>query len=230
MSDTVSFKEQKEILAGLVVSGFIRSTTKGTMLPIELINECTTFYFVLNDEWDQSKINPSILTINEGKNDIRCGIWNSPGGLPMPFGTITVGKGDIQSWKIKVVETSDVHHEHAFINEQFVFLGICEASKAIELKDDPTDKPFTYYGCGYSSVQNLVIAGPGNASKEYGIEWKKDDIVEMILDMTGHQYGTLSYKVNKEDQGIAWGDIDINKEYCMALMIQQHATIRILCE
>ena len=213
-----------------MVNGYIRESDQEMLFPSELIQECFSFYFILNDEWDYNKINPAVLTINKETNEIKCGIWNSPRGLPMPFGSITVGKGDIQSWKIRVIELSDISQEHAFIHKEFVFLGICEVSAAIKLKDDPEDKPFTYYGCGYASVHNLVVSGPENKSKEYGIEWKDGDIIEMILDMTHSEYGVLSYKVNGEDQGIAWDDIDLSEEYCMALMVQQHTTVKIMCE
>ena len=67
---------------------------------------------------------------------------------------------------------------------------------------------------------------------KYGIIYKDNDIIEMILDCSIGRIGnaTLRYKVNDVDQGIAFDNIKQNKSlsYKMAVDIYQGCSVKLL--
>ena len=51
---------------------------------------------------------------------------------------------------------------------------------------------------------------------------KKVTMVTILLDMrfhAGHQKARLSFRLNDQDCGVAFDDIDINKEYCLGMSL-----------
>ena len=70
--------------------------------------------------------------------------------------------------------------------------------------------------CAYGSDGNIYDYISRDCD-EYGVKWKENDIIEMIVDT---QEETLSYMVNGEDQGIAMEELDFEeKTYHMAVAL-----------
>ena len=100
-----------------------------------------------------------------------------------------------------------------------VLFGIVEQSKAT--RDIPQDDYFCEPG-GYCKGYGYYdtgekFDGAGDISREhYGTSWRRGSDIEMTLDMN-NKYGQLSFKMDGEDQGIAFAGLDVNKSYCMAV-------------
>ena len=52
----------------------------------------------------------------------------------------------------------------------------------------------------------------------------------MTLDMTGGEFGVLSYKMNDKDLGPAFDKIDMNGEYRMAVSIFHDDNLQLILE
>ena len=109
----------------LAVYGFIRTCFD---IPEELKEICLAFYLILSDKWDKENSHPefeftddNILRVQENNTKV---IWRNA------FGSSIVSKGDIQTWKIKLI--GDVG--------PYVLFGIVEQSKAT--RDVPDDEYF----------------------------------------------------------------------------------------
>ena len=60
------------------------------------------------------------------------------------------------------------------------------------------------------------------------LDFIKDDIIIMTLDMTGDEYGTLSYTINDTNYGIAFNQIDLNIKYHLVVSLDNEHKIQLL--
>ena len=208
----------------LCVYGFIRRYYNLRRLPAELIQLCLSMYSVKRDAWDPDKTDIDIVFCDEDFNILQMDEdawyqWRNA------FGSLVIGKGDYQTWKIEIM--GPVQRER--VNRSIMF-GIMSLD---QFKLNKTIKSKVYFsGPKYNGYSFNAYDGRKchkGISHKYGSEWYRGDIIEMTLDMSDeNSKGKLSFKVNNIDQGVAFG-VDKNKQYCMALAVHYVDKIRLFC-
>ena len=196
-------------MAELCVYGFIRKHCVTQDLPQELMNLCFLMYFMALDEWDPKIVENGVIIHKEERVALTA---DSEQGLPgwiAVFGTIIVGRGYVETWKLKRYRLKQKHRH--------IIIGIISNDK----KED-CGVFFATESTGYGMhLDGKLISG---SSELYDIDYcdknDADDItIAMTLDMTGDEYGTLSYSFDGMDAGIAFRRIDLNTKFCLAVSI-----------
>ena len=192
---------RSKALQELAVYGFIRMHLD---IPDELKEICLAFYLILFDEWDKEKSHSEFKFTDDNilyvQGNIKLGKWRNA------FGSLIVSKGNIQTWKIKLI--GDVGLT--------VFFGIVGQNKATRAIPDNQYfcQPGSYCkGYGYYDTGEKF---DGGGYGQYGQSWHVGCSIAMTLDMS-NKYGQLSFELDGEDQGIAFGKLDVNRSYRMAV-------------
>ena len=184
-------------------------------IPIELLKLCLKMYFVRIDSWNK-ELSKSIFAINK----LTLSLNRSATGYPNAFGNVIVRKSEIMEWKFKIPLGDHVA----------IVFGIIEADKA--RNDIQTDFCSVWgdanYGVGFYTYNGKKYSGTviqiGHDYAEYS-SIKDHDIVIMTLDLKSEK-GKLSFKTGKSNDenngilinhGVAFGDIDVDKDYRMGI-------------
>eukprot|EP01084_Bolivina_argentea_P258943 436746_1 len=196
----MSYKEEKERLADLCVSGFIRLYCITVEMPIDLQRLCFFMYLDPFDEWNIEISNKDLKFDN--KEHIVTGLrWNMWANA---FGKLIIKEGDIHCWQIKILNDKKKQREDDIRNRILLF-GIVEQNVA---RSNMTEI-FCWEkgGAGLYSFNGNKVSKEyqtQSAGDEYAKQWDKDDIITMTLDMSNEddkKYGTLSFKINETDYG-----------------------------
>ena len=198
MSDVVSIRHQQELL----VYGYVRSIDQIDNIPDELTRICLSFYRILFDTWDPKETSSDGYKINKEENSVTALM-----PYKQAFGQFFVQKGQVQDWTIRGKDPADGYLIAVF--------GITD----VENRSDGFQGYYGYDGCFFCD----------NRAKKYGKSWTSQDTLTATLDMaTNDEYGTLSFKVNGEDRGIANKTIDLNNKYCMTITIPRNCTVNMI--
>ena len=198
-----SFPDRK-LAHELTVYGFIRECCISCKMPDALIHLCFIMYFINIDTWKKA-------FSYDLSNEDRIATTNGAlGGWKKIFGSIFVKKGEIQTWKLKRVL-------HGASSYHYGIIGIMDIDKRGECDDFFAQ---TKGGCGLSVASGRICAPTGDS--DFTREPDEKETITMILDMTvttQKMNGTLSYKFNEYDCGVAFANINVNKTYCLAMSL-----------
>ena len=209
----------------LLVYGYLRlhcNYHKNNNIPTDLETLCVSIYRNLldkdikiehkTDEWRQ-EISHKHLEFLESYNTVTKSLW--PNTCFNAFGSLMIGKGEIKIWKLKL-----------FSIDPAVCIGIISADRFHPNKDklffdeETSFGIYTRNGCKYQNKE------PKKA--DYFVNCDQNDLIAMTLNMTGKEFGTLSFKKNNTDYGIAFDNIDLNKKYYIAVSILNCNVIQLL--
>eukprot|EP00483_Globobulimina_turgida_P002108 UN02110 len=198
--------------------------------------------------WNGLTLNHIIYNIKDTE------LWrsNDVSGWYNAFGTIKVRKTQIKRWNIKICERVKQPQSGKKLPADVVF-GVVESHKA-----KPHDKengfwmkPFDGFGIyGYNGkifhekAKGKMYCNPFYAGQTIGIELNMKPTPGMDVDcskikakmhlkntklvMTGG--AVVKFYVDDEDLGIAFYDLDLNKQYSLAVAFDDHAYILQLCD
>ena len=205
---SASSKLTSKELQELCVYGYIRENCIKLEMPEVLYKIFATFYVIPMDRWNNVFTEKMIIDEEQNAASLNEGSWHHA------FGTDIVKKGMLNTWKFKVTgKPISVHSDQTLA----ILIGIMEYNKISS--DLPPHFINEQHG-GYGFYTYLAdIKHNGWAGKKYGKRCIDGGIIKMTLDMTQKikKAAILSYEINGTDYGIAWDDIDINKEYCMTV-------------
>eukprot|EP01084_Bolivina_argentea_P026438 49181_1 len=229
----MSCKQNQHHLAELTVYGFIRTQcSKKQEMPTVLKEICVSMYLIIHDKWSPNTSH-SAFDINDNSNVLKVKKENNTSDWINAFGKLIVRKGEIQTWNIRIMNGNFSDHESRA--NRVVMFGI------IEMQSISHNSLNTNFFCNYDmhdihSYAYYSFDGDSfhcqKGRTDYGEKWDKDDLITMTLDMTetdNKKFGILSFKKNGIYQGIFANDIDMNREYCMALSIVYEDEIE-LCQ
>ena len=162
---------------------------------------CALFYF-LKDKWDPKYIGQDHTLSDDGYS-----ITTKGGQGSSSYGTDIAKSPGIYRWKFKIQELPKYMFSWSLV------IGVWKVKSA---NKQVTDTYFTNctqnqgeYEWGYaydiSYTQLVEKTGHYSNQRKYGLKIKIGDIVEMILDLN---LFTLRYKINDEDMGIAFENIE----------------------
>ena len=210
-----SIKTSKQESQELTVYGWIRQNCTHFQMPIDLQKLCILMYMIIMDSWDAANIDKDKFEINEETNTvtIKHHDWSHA------FGTDIIKKGMCMSWKFKLDDDPSK-------SSLAILIGIIPRKKVSKsLKPHFIDSKCGGYAF-YTHLADIKHNGWkfDNEIKSYGQKCVKGDTVKMILDLTQkeNKNGSLSYEINDKQYGIAFDDIDIEKEYCMTVEMVWH--------
>ena len=213
MSSVLSYTERKRYLAELCVTGFIR-ICGGIDIPQSLEKLCLEMYYELVDTWDATDSDQGL------KFDLENQIVIRPRGLESTWiiakGTIIIRRGEVRTWKIKVLNPI-----------QDVCFGISdiEAKTHVGYLADRLNS----LGLGLDNGLLYSVDGFNGYAKQYTRHYINiDDVISMTVDMTGDTFGTVSYEIRDEYCGIAFDKINIDKQYTMAISMAMDDKIQLL--
>jgi len=129
------------------------------------------------------------------------------------FGTEIVRRGQIRTWKMNVVKQDNFTGFHAYI-------GLCDVTKC----HSKIEGPYTEYALSMDTGNKCAGTRVGKAYAEPG---KRNQIVQMTLDMTGKK-GTLKYQIDRKNYGVAFDNIDLNKCYKLCISMEKKSSFELL--
>ena len=116
-----TWKQRREELQHLAVHGYIREKFKDPDFPNDLKQICYQFYLRVFDQWNIDRSNENLnIDVKSGIIDVK--YENTPIWVTA-FGSVDVKKGEIETWKINPLSTSDS-------GRLVLCVGIIEADKA----------------------------------------------------------------------------------------------------
>ena len=198
--------EAKKLRDELCVYGFIRVFSSSCDIPDVLKQICLSFYLIVSDLWNVELSNNKFEIDNE-QLTLKLNKESGTHGWPNAFGSLIITKGEYQIWKLKITNDRE--------SRRTVMFGVINVDSNLIHSNDfcSREDGYGYYAWNGDKFDQ-------GERDLYGVGWNEDDIITMTLDMTGEvnkKYGVVSYKVNDDDQGIAFKKLDINKRYCMAV-------------
>ena len=206
---SLEYTNKQKLQQELIVYGFIRdSHNNNDIFPMELSQICLSFYLLIKDKlviFQKIKSTTGDYLATDfsiqDDNTVKCINKTDTSGGGLINGSILVDKGNIQTWKIKIIEAElpdgkDLLMIFGIVSKEHnTKYGLRKDGRLIHVDDDLESQ---------------------SESKDYCKPFDATDTVEMILDMKSNQNnGVLSFNINGEDQGIAYDIVDINKEYFM---------------
>ena len=206
-------RSQKEALQHLTVYGYIREEYEN--LPDDLKDICFQFYLRVFDRWNIDKCNTKLdidveTGIIEAKYDDEMGFMNA-------FGSIIVKKGNIESWKIKLLIEGTYGAPT---------VGIVESYKASKDMQGPFNSDENRAGIAYEGYPpGKIYKGlNGNGGRRINDKWVYPQEITLTLNMTVNEdvdrkYGRLSMKKGGSQEMTIHDKIDLDKEYCLALCV-----------
>ena len=211
-------KATRQELGKLCVYGWVRENCIDINMPDAIQNLFVLFYVILADRWNTEIL--SGMKIDEERNSVTIkGL-----GWLKAFGTDIIKRGMLNTWQFKLGASADIDTRPGAYHDDTmaVLIGIMESDKifvddgsSFVMKDSAGSRVGGYAFYTYlADVKHDEWFG-----KAYGEKCKPGAVVTMTLDMTQkeHKNGTLSYIINNTDYAIAFDDIDIDKEYCLAV-------------
>ena len=205
---------RKKHYAELCVSGFVRmycAQSLGRHMPDDLQRLCVSMYFVLTDEWN-TKISHEQLEFDITNNIVTStvqSLWQET------FGSMVVKKGEVKTWRLKMLSDFPDAIIGIVDKEKLVLNGFDTHSWVPSID--------TRYGMLYTMASDRDLYGA-----PYGKRVRINHVIEMTLDMTGDEYGRLSYKINDIDYGVAFDEIEIERGYNLAMRIGNDCSIQML--
>ena len=206
---TVSSSLTVQSNAELCVYGFVRQYCIDCEMPDELIQLCLVMLFIPIDIWSAEFDKNENYKLNADSSIAtkKAGSWS-----PI-FGTFIVKKGDIQTWKLKRNVTTKMFDVDGVV-------GIIDIDSRVESHGYFGTGPYDSYGLSFSSGNKVSRESfKKYAKKRVGVD---QTLITMVLDMTitdNKKFGVLSFKLNDEDLGVAYDDIDIEKKFCLAMSL-----------
>ena len=210
----------------LLVYGYIKEWHKrnNIELPPNDIISAFVSWIKLLDLFDKKFCHKDIKFHPESETKFQC---KGPTSYPSAIGSMSIKRGMKQSWTFK-------------IKQNFALLGIIDeeiVQNSGNAITDFTNSTFKGYGITTNLWSCYHILGAGRVSinfRRYSNQFvkEKSSIVTMELDMTQKEseHAILKYvnhgepkenvkeiRTDKEFSNIAWNDIDINREYRMAI-------------
>ena len=201
MATSRSYTENKRYLAELSVYGFIREhyphEVGDEISWPEDLSSICLLMYFILCDEWDEDLSHPEMIIDCEQNTI-----DSPKRLVIGFfdalGTITVKKGDIKTWRIKTDST--------------IWLGVIDHETCLAI--DHNDPNF---------IKQISV----NDNELNAILCNKNDIISMILDMSGDKYGTLAFKVNDKDYQIAFNEIDLDKRYHIVAQLTVYSQVKL---
>ena len=216
-------------LAELTVYGFVRENCRnkandGTSWPDDISKLCFSMYFIVIDAWNRELPHPE-MKIDSEQNTITSPTEGPPAFIEA-VGTIQIKKGDIKTWKFKIAPSAN--------------LGVIDCEKYMKLRSmrNISDRVQDHiqWSAKVKPVYNMSFL---YSTMRSNFEIICDDNgISMTLGMTGEKYATLSFKSYvpeeyrvKNNHGVVFDDIHIDKEYYMiALTMQPSSFVKLLEE
>ena len=134
------------------------------------------------------------------------------------FGKLLIKKGMFMTWTFKL--TGDNSGQGILFETSIVLIGIMENNQiSSDIKPHFIDKRYGGYAY-YTHLADIKHNG-WNVNKCYGEKCYPGAVVKMTFDMTQkeNKHGVLSFVINNNDYGVAYDDIDIEREYCMIIQV-----------
>ena len=220
--------------AELLVYGYTRILSQywGIRTPTSVQSLCLFMYSYM-DRWNKD--------VDEGlkeglKFDLDENILiladNNTGGWLNGFGTHIIGKGMKKVWQFRICEKPS---SSSMLNAAII-IGIIDV-KLLERKERFKGN-FTNENGGYgfySSDGGRYGKLSRYQGQSYGQKWSHGSIITMQLNMMGSSsvsddaFGTIEYWVNGKHQGLAFYEIDLEKQYCLAVaMLYSNEAIQLI--
>lgn len=194
--------------------GFCRQISS-KMLPDAVIPIIIVFA-LHSDRWDPEHIG-SKLTISGINGDI---ITTKAEGYQSAYGSNNVSSGR-HLWTLKILKF--VHNSLKGDAWWRLTVGVVDASK-----ESPTELYFSLNRYEFVCVAYITRTDSDlqsqlglNSDNKYGRVCKEDDIIGIDLDMDRK---TLSFLINGENQGVAFKDVDAQKEFKLAVSLTGKGT------
>lgn len=194
--------------AELIIYGFIRIHFPNyNSIPKELQELCLLMYLVVMDEWDAEKAHANV-SIDATDNTAT---YPGTTGWKQAVGSMIIKTGEIRTWKIKITEKSNL------------LVGIAPSTQVSGFFVENADS-FAIHSQDGSKISRDEARG----GKRYSQRLKQMDIVSITLDLTDDENGTLSYKINDKDFGIAFEKLRNDISYCLVVSGFEHSQVQLL--
>lgn len=210
--------------AELLVYGYTRILSEhwGLRTPKSIQSLCLYMYSFM-DTWNinvDDKLKEGLKFNSE--HNILTLIDNNTGNWLNAFGSHIIGKGMRKIWRFRICEKTI--SSMAMLNAA-IMIGIIDETlihRKERFSGNFTDE-IGGYGF-YSSDGGRYGKLSQYQGRSYGNKWTHGSIITMQLDMTGSGigddcYATLEYWINGKHQGLAFYEIDLEKEYCLAVAL-----------
>ena len=229
MSDVVDKQWEKY---SLLIDGYVRKLSHDwdIYIPSAICSVIFEFYPKM-DKWDPELIDKEALSINDNDNTVtftssREYRWKNVFGrfrikpknyIPSNKKNDRIkGKYDIiQSWKIKIIKA-----DLEIIN---IGVVICSQINKITSAFNYTGQGFGIYVC-HKFKRGAITKKINEVNRgKMELEFKENDIVEVILLFKDNDYKNCCVGYRKDDTQIeiAFDDLDINEEYAVAVGLHQ---------
>eukprot|EP01083_Nonionella_stella_P044324 119366_1 len=217
MSSCVSEKRHRNELKKkrdeLCVFGFIRIHCTSFVFPKDLQQLCLTIYHkhqTLKDRWHQGLSHPKLYLHNKNRS-IKSKSINVYNG----FGTLAIDKGQCYSWQFQLSKKAKA------------MIGVIDIDKASPQMNGDFARVYNGGYAIYTRSGNKY--GPKDNGTGYCQFNENHTKLTMTLDLTRTE-GRLSYgpynntDASRTDRHIAFKDIDVLKNYCLAIAIMRSGT------
>ena len=220
----------------MVVYGYVRQVkiSMSIDIPDVLTGICLMFYLLVLDEWNVQLSDKHLdFDVEQRLLTLAIGLDYSAHYLNA-FGTILIGKGEKESWTFKVSNTGQAN------NTMSIAVGIIDYDKWISASDKDKVGAFAAPGKNFGIVYHgrfgrkyVSIKGDKNRGEDYGSGWRPNQSLTMILDLTDDNktgFGKISFRKEGEDMGILYDEIDLSRQYCMAISVIKKCTVQLIQE
>ena len=222
---------KKRCLAELCITGYLRDCLckeEKDKVPRDLVLLCVSMYFISPDTWN-ANIGFSELRYTTNTVIYHQSEFSKFSGFnykwPNAMGTIIVQKGEIRTWKIKIINT--------FSHYVDFYLGFMDTNRRrqiseIVLEDGCSGSPknIDLYKSLDKGYKCAGFVSYGNKNCEEG------DIISMTLDMsTGNKYAKLSYKINNKHMDAIFktdSRMSMDTKYHMAITFVRPVEIELI--
>eukprot|EP01084_Bolivina_argentea_P079325 143910_1 len=197
----------------LLVYGYINHIDiKSTSIADDLKKLICSFYPTI-DSFDTTNKSDAMDTTQNNKIAIMCNPI-SGGRFAQIFGTYNVNKNEIYKCTLKLIK---------IYSSTFGIWDTDDVEASLQQGGKQRNNElFNAYGLAW----NGYIYNRSNDGKKYANKrLKKGDIIEMYLDLIN---GQLSFKINQNDLGIAFANIDTSKSYKMFVAMYDQDEIQII--
>ena len=229
----------------LLTFGYVREHCRNQnidLFPDDIV-QLFVEWLLINDCFDKQLSHPSLTIITSIDDNYELLCFQSKqfeDDWASAVGTMIVSKGQRVEWKFKI--------NGPLINNAEMMIGIIDnemipANKPINVFCDRKCKGWGVYCYNMWKMHDSDCADGGPFNYGYQFEYAKGDIITMILDLSQkkNESGVLSFDINAKlkyeekdfvSMNILYDDLDIDKEYRMAICIDQgpQASISLLLE
>ena len=170
-------------------------------------------YFHIKEYW--TAYHPKLCELNEDKSIVTHTYGDERLSPSSIYGNILTKRDSpsIYKWKFKIIKNADGRGK-------CLYLGIDSSKKKYIADDYSWDNEYHHYAFGDGNKYSL-----DTVETEYGTEeyrgFYDGDLVEMELNT---KKKTIKIYINGNDQGTAFDDVDIDREYNMGITLSQKDT------